>query len=439
MMIDWWWLIVGIIVGWVIEWVIDWLFWRRDDEKLRNKLSQAEAENGRLRAQLSEAEAKVTRQAQLERDSKLCQTKLADAEETVERLRGEFNALALETPPDEDCLERIEGVGADFARRLNGANIVTFAQLAQTQPERVRQVIQPEEWQTVDSPAWIARAKEFARHKADASQRIRTQFEENEQIREKLAQAEAENNRLQTLLTECEEKSSGLAALGAAATDHSRFTGGEVNLSQLTDAPAHQIPPRRDDLEIIDGIGPTYAKRLNEAGIISFEQLAELTPAQIRDIIKPASWQKIEAESWIAQAKPLSRPDELAKIIGIGEVYANRLIGAGVHSFGQLAQLTPEHVREIINPEDWHNIDPESWITQAGYLTDPDQLEDIDGIGDVYAQRLNEAGIYAFEQLAELSVDRIRELIGPEEWQKIDPESWIAQAKAFVAKKAAKP
>jgi predicted flap endonuclease-1-like 5' DNA nuclease len=196
-----------------------------------------------------------------------------------------------------------------------------------------------------------------------------------------------------------------------------------------------QIPPRRDNLEVIDGIGPTYAKRLNEAGILSFAQLAELTPEQIREIIKPAAWQKIDAESWISQAERLGRPEELEKIIGIGEVYANRLKGAGVHTFGQLAQLTPEHVHEIINPEDWHNIDSASWITQAGYLANPDQLEEIDGIGDVYAQRLNEAGIYTFEQLAQLSVDRIQEIISAEEWQKIEPESWIAQANKLAAKK----
>lgn len=431
MAIDWWWLIVGIIVGWVIEWIIDWLFWRRDDEQIRAKLSQAEAENNRLRAQLADAEAKAERLAQAEREAKLCQVKLADAEETVERLRSEFNALALETPPDEDCLERIEGVGADVARRFNGANIVTFAQLADTSPERIRQVIQPEAWQTIDPPGWSARAKEFARHKAETSQRIRAQFDENEQIREKLAQAEAENGRLQALLDDCEEKSKGLAA-----QTPTRLAGGVAGLSQLAGAPARQIPPRRDNLEVIDGIGPTYAKRLNEAGIVSFAQLAELTPEQIKEIIKPAAWQKIEAESWIAQAKRLARPEELEKIIGIGEVYANRLKGAGIHTFGQLAQLTPEHIHEIINPEDWHKIDPESWITQAGYLANPDRLEEIDGIGDVYAQRLNEAGIYTFEQLAQLAVDRIHEIISAEEWQKIEPESWIAQAKKLAAKKA---
>jgi predicted flap endonuclease-1-like 5' DNA nuclease len=256
------------------------------------------------------------------------------------------------------------------------------------------------------------------------------QYQESDQMRERIAELEATNSQLQAQLAAAEPTSAGL---GAAVAGRS----GRAELGQLTaTAPTRQIPVRHDNLEEIDGIGPTYAKRLNEAGIFSLAQLAQLTPVEIEAIIKPASWQKIDAESWIAQAKRLSRPDALEKIVGVGEVYANRLQGAGVHTFRQLAQLSPEHVREIINPEDWHNIDPDSWISQAKYLAHPDQLEEIDGIGEVYANRLNEAGVYSFEQLAELLPERIREIINPEEWQKIEPESWIAEAKAFAAKKA---
>lgn len=65
----------------------------------------------------------------------------------------------------------------------------------------------------------------------------------------------------------------------------------------------------------------------------------------------------------------------------------------------------------------------------------PDPLADIDGIGPVYAKRLNEAGIYSFTQLAELSAERVREIIKPEEWQKIEPEKWIAEAREQAAQK----
>jgi len=58
----------------------------------------------------------------------------------------------------------------------------------------------------------------------------------------------------------------------------------------------------------------------------------------------------------------------------------------------------------------------------------PDDLSEIDGIGPVYAGRLNEAGITTFSQLTELSVDQVRELMKLSESQG-DPEDWLEQAR----------
>lgn len=57
-----------------------------------------------------------------------------------------------------------------------------------------------------------------------------------------------------------------------------------------------------DDLTEINGIGPTFARRLNEAGITSFGQLAELAPEQARAITHAAVWQADPAD-WIAEAR----------------------------------------------------------------------------------------------------------------------------------------
>jgi predicted flap endonuclease-1-like 5' DNA nuclease len=57
-----------------------------------------------------------------------------------------------------------------------------------------------------------------------------------------------------------------------------------------------------DDLTAINGIGPTYARRLSEAGINTFDRLAALSPEQLREITRasgqgdPAGW-IVEAES----------------------------------------------------------------------------------------------------------------------------------------------
>ena len=193
------WILVGIIIGWVVEWVIDWLFWRKPGGQSLEKLALAEAENRQLQAQLAEREqqAKLT---VTERDTKICQAKLADAEETVEQLRAELNTISAQAPQEEDLFERIKGIWTSFAERFHDAGIFTFAQLGEAKPERVREIVNPEEWQEIEPESWIAQAKAFAQEKAEASRRILAQYREYEQLQEKLAQLEAENGRLQALV-----------------------------------------------------------------------------------------------------------------------------------------------------------------------------------------------------------------------------------------------
>jgi predicted flap endonuclease-1-like 5' DNA nuclease len=58
-----------------------------------------------------------------------------------------------------------------------------------------------------------------------------------------------------------------------------------------------------------------------------------------------------------------------------------------------------------------------------------DDFTVLNGIGKVFAQRLNDAGIRTFADLANQSPDKLREITGAKEWQKVDPQAWIDQAK----------
>ncbi len=64
--------------------------------------------------------------------------------------------------------------------------------------------------------------------------------------------------------------------------------------------------------------------------------------------------------------------------------------------------------------------------------TTEDRLQDIDGIGQVYAKKLHDAGIQTFAQLSETSIDRLTEIIKPQEWQSIDFDAWLRQARIFA-------
>ena len=61
--------------------------------------------------------------------------------------------------------------------------------------------------------------------------------------------------------------------------------------------------------------------------------------------------------------------DDLTKISGIGPAFARRLNDAGVTSYGQLAGMTAEEVRQRTELAEWQG-DPDDWISQAqGLLT----------------------------------------------------------------------
>ena len=59
-----------------------------------------------------------------------------------------------------------------------------------------------------------------------------------------------------------------------------------------------------DDLTQINGVGPTYAKRLKDAGITTFAAISECSPEELRSVTK-ATGKTADTESWIAQAADL--------------------------------------------------------------------------------------------------------------------------------------
>lgn len=64
-----------------------------------------------------------------------------------------------------------------------------------------------------------------------------------------------------------------------------------------------------DDLTLIEGIGPAYAKALNAAGITTFAELAKQTPAKLAAKLANArvNAERIRSQNWIGQAKKLSQ------------------------------------------------------------------------------------------------------------------------------------
>lgn len=78
-------------------------------------------------------------------------------------------------------------------------------------------------------------------------------------------------------------------------------------------APAVDVEPRPavkvapDDLKIVKGIGPVIERKLNEAGIYTFEQLGNLTVADLRRILGDVIERLSDEEALLQHARDLAR------------------------------------------------------------------------------------------------------------------------------------
>ncbi|MFN3146994.1 MAG: 50S ribosomal protein L21 [Paracoccaceae bacterium] len=76
-------------------------------------------------------------------------------------------------------------------------------------------------------------------------------------------------------------------------------------------APAAAAPTEGDDLKRLSGVGPALEKKLHEAGVTTFAQVAAWTADDVAAMDEKLSFKgRIEREGWIEQAKTLAAEKE---------------------------------------------------------------------------------------------------------------------------------
>ena len=60
-----------------------------------------------------------------------------------------------------------------------------------------------------------------------------------------------------------------------------------------------------------------------------------------------------------------SHPDDLTQVKGIGPVFQRKLRDIGFNSFEQLATANPAQIRRMLDIKNWQRVDIESWVQQA--------------------------------------------------------------------------
>ncbi len=91
----------------------------------------------------------------------------------------------------------------------------------------------------------------------------------------------------------------------AGVADVTEIASAAARAQVEQDEPVY-APGRGDDLTRIQGIGPTYAARLQAAGISSFGQLAAATPEQLAALLEVPDWRRPDFDHWLKQAATLA-------------------------------------------------------------------------------------------------------------------------------------
>ena len=89
----------------------------------------------------------------------------------------------------------------------------------------------------------------------------------------------------------------------------------------------------------IEGIGPIYAKKLNNAGIMTTDELlkAGTTPKERKTLAEKTGISETLILEWVNLA-------DLFRIKGVGEEYSDLLEEAGVDTVVELAKRVPENL-----------------------------------------------------------------------------------------------
>jgi predicted flap endonuclease-1-like 5' DNA nuclease len=156
----------------------------------------------------------------------------------------------------------------------------------------------------------------------------------------------------------------------------------------------------KDDLTRIKHIGPFLARKLNEADIYSYEQIANWNAADIATYTELIGYLPgvIEQNDWVGQAAVLAAekgreegasypsgesedkdPEDLKIIEGIGPKIETVLKDAGIDSLATLAATNADRLRGILDAAGsrYKSHNPESWPEQAALAADGlwEQLE----------------------------------------------------------------
>jgi predicted flap endonuclease-1-like 5' DNA nuclease len=173
-------------------------------------------------------------------------------------------------------------------------------------------------------------------------------------------------------------------------TGHDEHVQAGAAAAQAAPAEARAETPRPagpDDLTLIEGIGPKSAAALAAAGITSFAQVASMVPQDLETLLRQRKVRLVgSTDTWPQQARLAASGDltaledfqkrikggilhdDLTQIEGIGPKAQAALYQAGIRTYHDLAQSTPEALRQILVAARLRTVSPQTWPEQAALI-----------------------------------------------------------------------
>ncbi len=188
-------------------------------------------------------------------------------------------------------------------------------------------------------------------------------------------------------------------------------------------------------------------KSTASAAEISADERLQLVRERVKRGKELAMSAAIEAGSAVQSSEC---PQDLAMTKGIGAVFEQRLYAAGIGTFWELANLTGDDLKLVLELDDRQllRIDLDKIRADARRLAaetnsvgrvwqgaEADDFEVLEGIGNMYERKLYEAGICTYEALANTPIERLMEICPPTKLRKPNYAGWIAQARSLAAQK----
>lgn len=205
----------------------------------------------------------------------------------------------------------------------------------------------------------------------------------------------------------------------------------EISVEKLVDAPAPAKDYKAisafygkrivaDDLKLVEGIGPKIEELFHNAGLTTWLSVAESTPQQLKAILDAAGdhYQIHDPGTWPRQCRMMV-DDEWAAL----KAWQEELDGG-------VERIAPsEAVEKTAPPKDYS-----AFSAVYGSRITADDLKLVEGIGPKIEELFHSAGLKTWLDVANSTPERLKEILvaGGERFQMHDPATWPEQCRMMV-------